>query len=103
MLSVIALIEIAEGKMDEFMKIFLELVPKVQAEDGCVEYAPWVDFESSLGAQAPIGPNTVAVIEKWESEEALEAHLLQSHMNEFRTATKELRAGMTLHILSPPE
>jgi len=102
MLAVIALIEVAEGKKGEFLEIFNALVPKVQAEEGCIEYEPWVDFESSLGAQAMIGPNVVAVLEKWESPEALEAHLMQPHMNEFREATREMRVGMTLHILEKP-
>ena len=45
--------------------------------------------------------NVVTVIEKWESIEALEAHLMQPHMLEYRKAVKDLVAGTTLLVLEP--
>ncbi len=99
MICVIATIEITEGRRDEFIKAFEELIPSVQAEDGCLEYAPWVDTPTNIGAQLPRRDHVVTVVEKWESLEALEKHLVTPHMVEFRKTTAELRTGITLQVL----
>lgn len=101
MICVLATIEIVEGRREEFLAIFKELVPKVLAEDGCIEYGPWLDLPTNIGAQPPSRENVVTVLEKWESVEALEAHLLAPHMTEFRKATDGMRAGILLQILQP--
>lgn len=48
MIRVIATIEVAAGRRDEFLALFRELAPKVQAEEGCVEYGPWIDLPTSI-------------------------------------------------------
>ena len=101
MICVLATIEIVEGRRDEFLAIFKELVPKVLAEEGCIEYGPWLDLPTNIGTQPPPRENVVTVVEKWESVDALEAHLLAPHMTEFRKATSEMRAGILLQILQP--
>ena len=54
------------------MDIFKALVPKVKAEDGCYEYGATVDIESALThITGPPRANTVVIIEKWASIEAL--------------------------------
>ena len=101
MISVLATLEIAEGRRDEFIKIFTELVPKVRAEEGCVEYAPWIDLESNIASRDEPRADSVVAIEKWESIEALEAHLIAPHMLEFRKAVEGLVTGLSLDILEP--
>jgi len=101
MISVLATLEIAEGRRDEFIKIFTELVPKVRAEEGCIEYAPWIDLESTIASRDEPRADVVVAIEKWESVEALEAHLIAPHMLEFRKSVEGLVAGLTLDILEP--
>ena len=65
----------------------------MRAEEGCYEYGATVDIESALthiiGAPRT---NTVVIIEKWASIEALQAHIGQPHMKEF----KEAIAGLTV-------
>jgi len=99
MISVIATIELAEGRREEFLAIFGELTPKVQAEEGCIEYAAWVDIPTSLGGQPPAREDVVVVIEKWQSVDALEAHLMAPHMQQFRKATEDMRRRIELQIL----
>ena len=99
MIHVIAAIETADGRRDDFLAVFRELVPKVLAEEGCVQYGPTIDVETGINSQPPVRENVVTVVEQWESLDALEAHLIAPHMNEFRGQIKPLVTGMTLHVL----
>ena len=101
MIRVIATIELAQGRRDDFLAVLRELVPNVLAEEGCVEYGPWVDLPTNVPAQPETRNNVVMVVEKWEGIEALEAHLMTPHMLEFRQATEPMRVGVTLQILEP--
>ncbi|MHC4180055.1 MAG: putative quinol monooxygenase [Planctomycetota bacterium] len=101
MIRVIAAIELADGRRDDFLAVFRQLVPKVLSEEGCVEYGPWVDLPTNIPAQPESRHNVVTVVEKWESIQALEAHLMSPHMLEFRQATESMRVGVTLRILEP--
>ncbi len=51
MIYVIADIKVSPGRRDEFIKLFKTLVPSVQAEEGCLEYGPTIDLETSVGAK----------------------------------------------------
>ena len=99
MLSVIAEIEVVDGKRDEFLEEFRKVVPLVLAEDGCVEYGPTIDAETDIPAQIPRRRNIVTVVEKWESLEQLKAHLVAPHMTEYRVRVKGLVVGSVLRIL----
>ncbi len=101
MICVIAAIEVAEGRREEFLDIFRKVVPTVRAEAGCLEYGPLVDFPCGIPGQQPVRPNTVVVAEKWQSPAALEAHLATPHMQKFFADTVGLRTGLVLQILQP--
>lgn len=101
MIHVIATIEVADGRRDEFLTEFRRIVPTVQQEAGCIEYGPAVDADTDIDAQQTKGENTVTIIEKWESVEALKAHLAAAHMQEYRQKVKDIVTGTTLHILEP--
>ncbi len=101
MICVVATLELSAGRRDDFLEVFRALVPKVLAEQGCLEYGPMVDVPTSLAAQGEVRTDVVTIVEKWESVEALEAHLIVAHMNEFRSQAKEMIRGMTLQILAP--
>jgi quinol monooxygenase YgiN len=47
------------------------------AEAGCLEYSFWTSSED---------PNTIGLVERWENDEALTAHMGQPHMATFITA-----------------
>jgi quinol monooxygenase YgiN len=101
MICVIAKIEVAAGRRDEFLAEFRKVVPKVLQEGGCLEYGPMVDVPTSVGAQPSPRQDMVTVVEKWESVEALEAHLMAPHMLEYRKSVKALVVSASLEILEP--
>jgi quinol monooxygenase YgiN len=101
MIRLIATIELAAGRRHDFLAIFRLLVPKVRAEEGCLEYLPAIDLATSIAAQGPVRDNVVTVIEAWESVEALEKHLATPHMLEYRRAVKDLVRGVQLQVLEP--
>lgn len=103
MIYVHATIELNPGKRDEFLQEFRRIIPAVRAETGCVEYVPTVDLPSNLGAQGPVRPDVVVVVEKWTSLETLQAHLVAPHMVEYRPKVKSLVARTTLQILESAE
>jgi quinol monooxygenase YgiN len=101
MLCVIATIELRPGRREEFLRIFHALVPKVLQEKGCLEYGPMTDLPTPIAAQGPVRESVVVVVEKWESLEALTAHLSAPHMLAYRAAVKDLVAKVGLQILGP--
>jgi len=101
MIHVIAAIELTEGKRDEFLQQFRQLVPKVRAEEGCLEYGPTIDVTTGIDAQDPIRDNVVTVVEKWASIDALKRHLEAPHVQEYRETVQDWVVGMQLHILEP--
>ena len=45
-------------------------------------------------------PSVITVIEKWESPEALQAHLTAPHMVDYQKKTKEMVTGISVKILT---
>ena len=101
MICVIATIEVVPGRREEFLTAFRDLVPQVHEEGGCLEYGPMVDVDTNIPAQGPARDHAVTVVEKWESLEALEAHLMAPHMLAYRKSVGDLVVGTSLQILQP--
>ena len=101
MIHVIAIITAKPGKREEILRHFRANVPAVRAEKGCIEYGAAVDAENALKFQTKWGPGTFLVVEKWDSMEALQAHVAAPHMAAYGAKTKELLASRVIHILSP--
>jgi quinol monooxygenase YgiN len=100
-ISVVATIRTAPGQREAFLRAFQEIVPKVRAEQGCIEYLPTVDVESGISAQGPIRHEVVTVIEKWEDLQALQQHLNAPHLVQFLGSAKDMLAGLEIQVLSP--
>jgi len=98
MIHVIASIGVKPGKRAEFIEIFKANVPAVLAEAGCIEYIPAIDTNSGIEAQWK-DETVVTVIEKWETLDALHAHLAAHHMGQFREDTAELVEDVSLTVL----
>ena len=101
MIHVVAIITAKPGQREAVLEKFRANVPAVRAEQGCIEYGAAIDAEDMGPIQTAFGPDTFAVIEKWESAEALKAHAAAPHMREYGAATKELLASRVIHVLSP--
>jgi len=103
MIVVLATIELHVGKREAFLGEFRQIVAKVRAEAGCLEYFPATDVSSGLPVQGPPRDDIVVVVEKWESIAALEAHLIAPHMMEYRPKVKDFVKKVGLQILSPAD
>jgi quinol monooxygenase YgiN len=101
MICVIATIEVAAGRRDELLALLQGVVPKVRAEQGCIDYGPMIDVRSGLAPQGPIRDNAVTIVERWESLAALQAHLKTLHMAEYFRKAEELQLSMSLQVLQP--
>jgi quinol monooxygenase YgiN len=101
MIHVIATIDVAPGKRDAFLAEFGRNVPLVRAEAGCIEYAPTVDVKADLSLTLPFRDDVVVVVEKWQSLDALRAHLVAPHMQEYRARVKDLVVRVQLQLLAP--
>jgi quinol monooxygenase YgiN len=101
MIYVIAMIELKPGKREDFLKRVGQLVPKVKAEKGCIEYGPAVDYPTGIKVQVLLGENIAVMMEKWEGFKELEAHLTAPHMMEYRQDIKEMVVGTKLQVLQP--
>ncbi len=100
MIHVIAQIELLPGSRKTFLAEFNQVVPKVRAEAGCIEYAAAVDSTSDLERQHR-DPNRVMIIEKWETLRQLQDHLTASHMLEYRERVGPMILNAQLNILDP--
>lgn len=91
MLTVIAEIRTRPGQhhrravLDQFAKI----IPTVLQEAGCHGYAPLVDHAAGVSFQTT-APDSIVMVEQWESVAHLEAHLQTPHMKARRKRSKAM-------------
>ena len=100
MIHVLAFITTKPGKRDEVLAAFRANMPKVHAEDGCIEYQPVIDAEGMGAFQTKIGADSFVVIEKWQSTDHLKAHAGSPHMAEYAGKVKDLLADRVIHVFS---
>ncbi len=101
MICVIATMETAAGRRDDLIELFRPLMPQVRAEPGCIDYTAMIDTRSGMAEQEPLRPNALVVVEKWESLDALQAHLKTLHMAEYFRHAEELQVTMQLQVFEP--
>lgn len=77
MLIVSGTIRVDPGKVDELLRAAAIATPTTRQEDGCVAYHFSADAHDA---------GVIRVYEQWTSKDALDAHLLTEHTNEFRRA-----------------
>ena len=70
MISVVATCFVKEDKIELFLKLSKELVMETQKEPGCIEYNLYSNEKA---------PREFTYIEKWESKENLDAHMISKH------------------------
>lgn len=101
MIHVLALITAKPGMRDKILEAFRANMPAVHAEQGCIEYGPAIDAEGAGAIQTALGPDSFAVVEKWESMDALKAHGASPHMAAYGAKVREMIAKRVIHVLSP--
>lgn len=109
MIHVIAILTTKPGRREEVLTNVRAGLPRVHAEPGCIEYAVASDAEIdpryaaavSPGLNTALGPDTLVFVEKWESLEALDAHIAALPAAPSTLKNRDLIAGRVVHILSP--
>ncbi|WP_407520700.1 putative quinol monooxygenase [Methylobacterium oryzisoli] len=101
MIHVLAIITTKPGQREAVLDAYRANLPAVLAEEGCIEYGAAVDAEGAGPLQAPLGPDSFVVVEKWASLDALRAHAAAPHMAAYAAKTKDLIAGRVIHVLLP--
>ena len=82
---------IKEGKVTDAIKLYEELVQFSRKEEGCLAYDLFQDEKDS---------SILAVIEEWESKEALEKHTNSQHFTKLVPMLGELteeKLGMNIY------
>ena len=99
MIHVIAFASIKPGMVEEALKVYHVLAPKVLAnEPGCLEYSPTLDYDLGLSNQDK-NPDMIVVTERWKSIDDFKAHIDgPPHVVEFRAAIKGLMEKTVLKI-----
>jgi quinol monooxygenase YgiN len=81
MITVIAKMPIKEGKMEEALGQFKELMAKVAKEEGTVLYS--LNIEKA-------NPNTLVVVEQYKDKDAFNFHSSTPHFKDFFTKSAAL-------------
>lgn len=101
MINVVVLIQLKEGSREMFLHEFQKVVPLVRDEQGCVEYGPTIDVDTGIEMFGAVDPNRVTILERWETVDALQAHLVAPHMIEYRPKVKELIEQVEAVVTEP--
>ena len=77
----------------------LDVVPTVRGEKGCRVYTLLEDAKTDWDKPQRFGERTLWMLERWDSIEALKAHLDTPHMKAFGPTVRDLRENGTFHVL----
>lgn len=98
MIHVIASIHLKKGRFEEFIRIFKSNIPDVLAEKGCIEYVPTIDVKTGLPPQE-LDADVVTIIEKWNSLQDLQDHLVAPHMLNYKEKVADMVEKVVLKVL----
>ena len=88
-----------EANREDYIARTREILDTVRAEKGCFEYRLLGDCETDWEKPQRFGDRTLWMLEKWESIEALRAHLETPHMKAFGPKVRPFRSASTFHVL----
>ncbi|MHB1314684.1 MAG: putative quinol monooxygenase [Christensenellales bacterium] len=72
---------IKEGKVNEVIKVYEKLVAETRKEDGCISYELCQDEQNE---------RLLAIMEEWESAEAIEKHSASAHFTKLIPTINDL-------------
>ena len=102
MLYLLAILTAKPGMRDALLAEVNAVVPASLAEKGCLEYCPTIDVEGWTGRQNKLGPDTLVLVEKYESVEALNEHIASPHIRSYQVKSKDLIESRVIYMLTPP-
>jgi quinol monooxygenase YgiN len=89
MIKVVAKGYFLEGKAEEAIKLYEELVEKTRTEEGCISYSLFRDIEDD---------SILTMIEEWESKDALDKHFKTEHFTKLVPMIGKLRKSSEVNI-----
>jgi len=93
MVSVIAGFAVKDGKEAECLDIVKKLVSETQKENGCIMYDCFRSTDD---------PQKFVIMEKWESQAKLDAHMQTAHFKEYVPKLDALAAGgVSVNVYTP--
>jgi quinol monooxygenase YgiN len=99
MIHVVATVSLHPGKREDFLREFRAVSNAVLFEKGCKKYQPAADVPARLPRQVAFRPDTVTIIEEWDTLDDLKAHLAAPHMAVYREKVKDLVVSAQLQVL----
>jgi len=92
---VVAVFRVKEDRMDDAIEGFRPVIEQTHREEGCISYALHRDN---------LDPAKLVLVERWRSQEDLDAHFSRPHMAELGTLAAEVLAGQPeISFCSPLE
>lgn len=98
MLTVIAEICIKPGRRHAVLQAIAELTPVVLAEEGCGSYQALIDHKAQVPWKQH-SPDSVFMVEHWDSLRHLEQHQQAQHMEDHRAAIRDDVADVKIFVL----
>ena len=90
MIYVIATIETQPGKAAQLIEGARACIDATRCEAGCISYDYVQDTQK---------PDTVLVVERWTTREALAAHMLTQHLKDWREERKTLVRSTKVEVI----
>ena len=90
-----------DADINDYISKTLSVVPQVRAENGCRMYTLLKDAKTDWEKPMRFGERTLWMVEKWDSIEALKAHIDAPHMKAFGPTVRNMRKSSTFHVLEP--
>jgi len=100
MLTVVAEICIKPGHRNKVLEAIRSLIPSVLAEEGCHQYDALVDHQAQVPWKQN-SPDSIFMLEQWESLRHLEQHQQMSHMEAHREKIKDDVLDVKILVLEP--
>ncbi len=98
MITVIAEIKTKPNQREIVLEAIKKLIPLVLAEEGCSSYQPMIDLHTEAPWQQ-LSPDSIFMLEQWQSHAHLEEHLQMDHMLKYLETTKDCVLSTTIHVL----
>lgn len=102
MLTVLAEICVKPGRRTAVLAAIETLTPTVLQEEGCGSYQALVDHQAQVPWKQN-SPDSIFMVEHWESLRHLEQHQQADHMERHRSAIKEDVVEVKIFILEQPK
>jgi len=100
MLTVVAELCVKPGRRQAVLDAVKKLIPQVLAEDGCHQYDALVDHQAQVPWKQN-SPDSIFMLEQWESLRHLEQHQQMPHMDAHRATIKDDVVDVKILVLEP--